>query len=122
VVDVTTGSTHEVPLPETWHQLGYEAIIGSEGDRFLLWRGWNLGLAWVDLQGNVTPVKLEHPMTTVPMLSPDGRQLLYVTYDPAIWPKQTLIAVPLAGGAPTRYSPSTGAYGDNYATYTWQPR
>ena len=83
VVDVTTGRTHEVPLPQTWHQLNYEGIIGSEGDRFLLWRGWDLGVAWVDLQGNVTPVKLRYPMTTAPTLSPDGRQLLYVTSDPA---------------------------------------
>ncbi len=122
VVDVTTGSTHEVPLPETWHQLGYEGILGSEGDRFLLWRGWDLGVAWVDLQGNVTPVKLEYPMTTAPTLSPDGRQLLYVTYGGAFGPKQTLIAVPLDGSPATRYSPSTDAYGDNYATYSWQPR
>ena len=122
VIDVTTGDTHEVSLPETWNQLGFEAIVGSQGDRFLLMRGWDVPLAWLDLQGNVTPVKLEYPMTTAPTLSPDGRQLLYVTYDPALGPGQTLIAVPLDGGPPTRYSPSTDAFGDNYATYAWQTR
>lgn len=59
-------------------------------------------------------------MSSIPTLSPDGRQLLYVTYG-ALGPGQTLIAVPLDGGAPTRYSPSTNAFGDNYATYAWQP-
>jgi hypothetical protein len=122
VVDITTGDTHGVPLPESWNHLGYQPILGSEGDRFLLWRGWGLGLAWIDLQGDVTPVRLTYPMTTLPTLSPDGRQLLYVTWDAAIGPKQTLIAVPLDGGPPTKYSPSTDAYGDNYATYAWQPR
>ena len=96
--------------------------MGSKDDRFLVWRKWGVPLAWLDLRGNVTPVHLEDPMTTVPTLSPDGRQLLYVTYDRALGPGQTLIAVPLDGGAPTRYSPSTDAFGDNYATYTWQPR
>ena len=121
VVDVTTGDTHEIPLPGTWDTLGYEALIGSEGDRFLLMRGWDRPLSWIDLQGNVTPVKLEHPMATVPTLSPDGQQLLYVTYGQPFG-AQTLVAVPLDGDSPTRYSPSTDAYGDNYATYTWQPR
>ena len=76
---------------------------------------------WIDFRGNVTSVHLEHPMTTIPTLSPDGRQLLYVSYGSGIG-AQALIAVPLDGGPLTRYSPSTGAYGDNYATYTWQPR
>ena len=99
MVDVATGDTHEVPLPEAWNDSGFEAIVGSEDDRFLVMRGWDVPLAWLDLQGNVTPVDLEHPMTSIPTLSPDGRQLLYVTYDPALGPGQTLIAVPLDGGA-----------------------
>ncbi len=122
VVDVATGDTHEVPLPEAWNDSGISWIVGSKDDRFLVWRGWDVPLAWLDLQGNVTPVNLEHPMTTVPTLSPDGRQLLYVTYGGAFGGGQTLIAVPLEGGAPTTYSPSTDAFGDNYATYAWQPR
>jgi Tol biopolymer transport system component len=122
VVDVATGDIHEVPLPQAWNGSGVWGIVGSKDDRFLVWRGWNVPLAWLDLRGNVTPVHLEDPMTTVPTLSPDGRQLLYVTYGRALGPGQTLIAVPLDGGAPTRYSPSTDAFGDNYATYAWQPR
>ncbi|MEO8424356.1 MAG: hypothetical protein ABI595_10685 [Actinomycetota bacterium] len=120
VVDVATGDTHEVPLPEAWNGSGV-SFVGSKDGRFLLWRGWEGPLAWLDLRGNVTPVDLEHPMSSIPTLSPDGRQLLYVTYG-ALGPGQTLIAVPLDGGAPTRHSPSTNAFGDNYATYAWQPR
>lgn len=122
MVDVATGDTHGVPLPDAWNRSGIWWIVGSKDDRFLVWRKWGVPLAWLDLRGDVTPVHLEDPMTTVPTLSPDGRQLLYVTYDRALGPGQTLIAVALDGGAPTRYSPSTDAFGDNYATYTWQPR
>ena len=83
---MATGDTHEVPLPETWNGSGPWWILGSRDDRFLVLRGWNLPLAWLDLRGNVTPVHLEHPMETVPTLSPDGRQLLYVTYGRAFGP------------------------------------
>ena len=122
VVDVPTGETHQVPLPETWNGSGVTRIVGSKDERFLVWRGWGLPLAWLDLRGNVIPVHLEDPMGSIPTLSPDGRKLLYVTYDRALGAGQTLIAVPLDGGTPTRYSPSTEAFGDNYATYAWQPR
>jgi Tol biopolymer transport system component len=120
-VEVATGDTHQVPLPESWNRSGIWRIVGSRDDRFLVWRGWDLPLAWIDLGGNATPVDLEHPMSSFPALSPDGRQLLYLSYGHGLGPGQALIAVPLGGGAPTRYSPSTDAFGDNYATYAWQP-
>ena len=123
VVDVATGDTHEVPLPETWNGSGVWWILGSRDDRFLVWRGWDVPLAWLDLRGNVTPVHLADPMWKVPTLSPDGRQLLYLTYGRAFGPGETLIAVPLDGGAPTRYSPSTDAWSEPMGvTYAWQPR
>jgi dipeptidyl aminopeptidase/acylaminoacyl peptidase len=121
VVDVATGDTHDVPLPLLRPTRDPLQVIGSRDDRFLVWSGWDVPLAWFDLRGNVTPVHLEDPMGSIPTLSPDGRQLLYVTYDPALGLGQTLIAVPLDGGPTTKYSPSTDAFGDNWATYTWQP-
>ncbi len=54
-------------------------------------------------------------------LSPDGKQLLYVTIDPNSG-AQALVAVPLDGGEATRYSPWTPrGFGDQYSTFAWQP-
>jgi Tol biopolymer transport system component len=121
VIDVATGDSRDIPLPAASDGAGAGRIVASRDDRFLMWRGWDLPLEWVDLEGHVAPVELEYPMTSFPELSPDGQQLLYVTFGEDIGPGQTLIAVPLDGGTPTRYSPSTNGFGDNFATFAWQP-
>jgi hypothetical protein len=33
-----------------------------------------------------------------------------------------LVAVPPDGGEPTRYSPWTNGLGNDFATFTWEPR
>jgi hypothetical protein len=85
--------------------------------------GW-LPPEWLDLQGNVTPIEdLEYGPGAYISLSPDGTQMLYVTYDPTRpYRGEALVAVPLGGGKPTRYSPWTPqGFGDNYSTFAMQP-
>ena len=36
-------------------------------------------------------------------------------------PPEALFAVPVDGGTPTRYSPRSNGFGDNFATWAWQP-
>ena len=64
----------------------------------------------------------DYPLRSFFSLSPDHRWLLYVSYDDThLRSGQVLVAVPLAGGKPIYYSPWTNGFGDNYATFAWQP-
>lgn len=127
VVDVATGGLSDVPLPETWEGSGFLQMVSTGTDRFLVMR---VGAQWLapvllDLQGNVTPIEdLEYLPTSFISVSPDGTQMLYVTNDPTPPSQgQALVAVPLDGGEPMRYSPWTPqGFGDNYSTFAWQPR
>ena len=127
VVDVATGGRSDLPLPGEWDDSGFVNMLSTGTDRFLVMRAGSRGWAppeWLDLQGRVTPLgDLRYAPTSNISLSPDSKQLLYVTYDPARPEQgQALVAVPLDGGEPTRYSPWTpSGFGDNYSTFTWQP-
>ncbi len=128
VVDVATGVASDVPLPDAWDGSFYLQTVATGTDRFLALRaaatGW-LPPEWLDLQGNVTPIRdLEYEPFSYISLSPDGAQMLFVTYDPTLPSQgQALVAVPLDGGEPTRLSPWTpNGFGDNYSTFAWQPR
>jgi hypothetical protein len=55
-------------------------------------------------------------------LSPDHKELLYVAYDSLGCRGQFLVASPLDGGEPTRYSPCTNGFGDNNSVFSWKPR
>jgi hypothetical protein len=83
--------------------------------------GWTRPVL-LDLQGHVTTLpNLAWEPSSFMSLSPDGQQMLYVTIDPDTG-AQALVAVPLDGSEPTRYSPWTPrGFGDNYSTFTWQP-
>jgi hypothetical protein len=71
----------------------------------------------------VTSLGAEYPVASFISLSPDGTEILYVALDPThTSPGMAVVAVPLDGGQPTRYSPWTKGFGDNYATFTWRPR
>jgi WD40-like Beta Propeller Repeat len=127
VVDVATGDASDVPLPESWDGSGFLQIVATGTDRFLVMRAGATWLPpeWLDLQGHVTPIgDLEYPPTSFFSLSPDGTQMLYVTYDPTNPSQgQALVAVPIDGGGATRLSPWTPqGFGDNYSTFAWQPR
>ena len=128
VIDVTTGKTSDVPLPASWDQAWIGQLLPTTDDRFVVFRGWDLDPALLDPEGNITPIHLQHPPTSFMSLSPDGNELLYVTYDqpPTRDPNcngQYLVAVPIAGGKATRYSPcSDPGFGDNYSVFSWQPR
>jgi Tol biopolymer transport system component len=126
VVDAATGDTSDVPLPPAWDGSSLLQIVSTGTDRFLVMRAaarW-LPPEWLDIQGHVTPIgELRYEPTSYISVSPDGTQMLYVTYDPA-HPSmgQALVAVPIDGGEPTRYSPWTPqGFGDNYSTFGWQP-
>jgi WD40 repeat protein len=126
VIDVATGEGSGVPLPEAIHGYGLQMLPAGD-DRFILMWDWQQDPALFDLEGNETPIHLEHPPTSFLGLSPDGKQLLYVTYDQPPTPDpdcngQYLVAVPIAGGRATRYSPcSDPGFGDNYSVFSWQP-
>lgn len=126
VVDVATGGASDVPLPGTWDGSSLLQIVSTGTDRFLVMRaatGW-LPPEWLDVQGHVTPIgDLGYEPTSYISLSPDGTRMLYVSYDPTRPSQgQALVAVPLDGGKPTRYSPWTPeGFGDNYSTFAWQP-
>jgi Tol biopolymer transport system component len=128
VVDVVTGDASDVALPRAWDAPGIIQMVPTGTDRFLVLPHGEVGwepLEWLDLQGNVTPIgDLEYPVTSFVSLSPDGKQMLYVTYDPTRPSQgQALVAVPLDGSEATRYSPWTPqGFGDNYSTFAWQPR
>jgi hypothetical protein len=121
IVDLATDDHRELALPTTWDRAPISRILAVRDDRFLVWRIWKSKVEWLGPDGSVTPIALAYPPTTYPVLSPDGKQLLYVTYELGK-PGQFLVAVPLDGGDATVYSPSTEAFGDNYATLAWQPR
>lgn len=126
VVDVATGERFDVPLPDAWKD-GILQVLPAGDDRFIVMRDWGPDLAWFDLEGNVTPIHLQHLPASFVGLSPDGQQLLFVTFDqpPTSDPDcngQYLVAVPIAGGEATRYSPcSNPGFGDNYSVFSWQP-
>lgn len=125
VVDVASGDASDVPLSEAWNGSTVMQVLSTGDDRFLVERLGTGRLApdWLDFQGNVTPIDLEYPLESPISLSPDGTQILYVTYDVTHDPPaNVLLAVPLDGGEPTRYSPWTNGLFDNFATFTWQPR
>ena len=126
VIDVATGDGYEVPLPEAMQGYGLQ-MLPTGDDRFILMWDWQQDPVMLDLEGNVTTIHLEHPPTSYLRLSPDGKQLLYVTFDQPPTPDpdcigQYLVAVPIAGGKATRYSPcSDPGFGDNYSVFSWQP-
>jgi Tol biopolymer transport system component len=127
VIDVESGDASEVPLPSSWKGSWMGQLLPMGDDRFVVFRDWNEA-ALLDLEGNATPIHLEHPQTSFMSVSPDGKDLLYVTYDQPPTPDpdcngQYLVAVPIAGGKATRYSPcSDPGFGDNYSVFAWQPR
>ena len=122
VVNISTGAASDVPLPTAWDVSESVFILSAAGDdRFVALRELTRP-DLLDLQGNVTTLgDLEYEPASFMSLSPDGTQMLYVTIDPNSG-AQGLVAVPLDGGEPTRYSPWTPrGFGDNYSTFTWQP-
>jgi hypothetical protein len=120
-VDAVSGDASEVSLPKGWKG-SVDQLFSTGGDRFLVERNRSAP-EWLDLQGNVTPISdLEYPINSSISLSPDGKQILYVTYAPKECPGQFIVAVPLDGGTATRYSPCTNGFGDNYSTFAWQAR
>jgi Tol biopolymer transport system component len=123
VLDVESGESLGVLQLAASGGSGITRILTVRDGRYLVWRAWKSRLEWLEPDGSVTPVRLAYPPTTYPQLSPDGEQILYVTYDPAAPGRgQFVVAAPLDGGPATVYSASTDAFGDNYATLAWQPR
>jgi WD40 repeat protein len=122
VVNISTGAVFEVPLPKSWAISGGPFDIRSAGNgRFVVIRDWKRP-DMLDLQGHVTTLSgLGFRPASFISLSPDGEQMLYVAIDPNS-AAQALVAVPLDGGEPTRYSPWTPrGFGDNYSTFAMQP-
>jgi WD40 repeat protein len=122
VLNIATGADSEVPLPTTWDVAESVFVIHSAGnDRLVVQRDLSR-LEVLDLQGHVTTLPdLEYEPASFMSPSPDGELMLYVTIDPNTG-AQALVAVPLDGGEPTRYSPWTPrGFGDNYSTFAWQP-
>lgn len=122
VLDISTGAVSEVPLPTAWDvSEAVFDILSAGSDRFVVMRGWTQP-DLLDLQGHVTTLgNLAYRPSSFMSISPDGKQMLYVTIDPNSG-AQALVAVPLDGGQPTRYSPWTPrGFGDNYSTFAWQP-
>jgi Tol biopolymer transport system component len=127
LVDVSTGSGRELQLPAAWDGSTIMQILSIGDDRFVVMRadleGWSPP-EMLDLKGRVSSLgHLRYQPTSFISVSPDRTDLLYVTYDPSQPARgQAVVAVPLDGGEPTRYSPSTPqGFGDNYSTFAWQP-
>jgi hypothetical protein len=122
VLDISTGAVSEVPLPTAWDVSQSVFIVSAVGnDRFVV-LGDSTPPDLLDLQGHSTTLgDLEYEPAGSMSLSPDGKQLLYVTIDPNSG-AQALVVVPLDGGEATRYSPWTPrGFGDQYSTFAWQP-
>jgi hypothetical protein len=125
LVDVDTGNGRELQLPAAWDGSTIMQILSIGDDRFVVLRagpeGWSPP-EMLDLQGRVSSLgDLRYQPSSFISVSPDRTDLLYVTYDPSQG-GQAVVAVPLDGGEPTRYSPWTPqGFGDNYSTFAWQP-